>query len=200
LKRATSELIQVIEAGEALLNVQFDDKFKTDIANGCFNSVYVVQEACFRACEEAKVFETAQECRVIAPDASAEELMRKVVHEQSGRYRAFINTFAAGFSPTKLEMYKWIIYAVLKSDIGTLGTGLRLNLIVRTIKAKHPDGADLQTANVTNSLTNADRNRKAVDVPILPRRLRGSSKFTSVSHGTHVCVSTHAAASVFGAR
>jgi hypothetical protein len=159
-----SELIQVIEIGEALLNVQFDDKFKTDIANGCFNSVYIVQEACFRACEEAKVFETAQEFRVIAPDASAEELIRKVVHEQSGRYRAFINTFAAGFSPTKLEMYKWIIYAVLKSDIGILGTGLRLNHIVRTIKAKHPDGAELQTANVTNALTNVSSLQAQKDV------------------------------------
>jgi hypothetical protein len=99
------------------------------------------------------VFETGPELRFIAPDASAEEFIRKVVQEQSGRYRAFLNTFAVGFSPTKLEMYKWIIYAVLKSDVDTLGVGLRLNHIVRTIKAKHPDGTELQTANVTNALT-----------------------------------------------
>jgi hypothetical protein len=148
-----SELTEVIEAGEPLLNVQFDEKFKSDIANGCFNSVYIVQEVCFRACEDAGVFETTQQLRVIAPNAPAEKLIRKVVAEQSGRYRAFVNTFAAGFSLTKLEMYKWITYAVLKSDVGALGNGLRLNQIVRVIKAKHPDGTSLQTANVTNALT-----------------------------------------------
>ncbi|MGZ5484183.1 MAG: hypothetical protein ACXWID_19660 [Pyrinomonadaceae bacterium] len=93
-----SELVEVIKAGEALLNVQFDEKFKSDVANGCFNSVYIVQETCFRACEDAKVFETGPELRFIAPDASAEEFIRKVVQEQSGRYRAFLNTFAVGFS------------------------------------------------------------------------------------------------------
>jgi hypothetical protein len=120
-----SDLTEVIKAGEILLNVQFDDKFKSDIANGCFNSVYIVQEACFRACEDARVFETGGQLRIIAPDAPAAEFIRKVVDEQSGRYRAFVNTFAAGFSLTKLEMYKWIIYAVLKSNVGSLGDGLR---------------------------------------------------------------------------
>ena len=159
-----TELSEVIQAGETLLNVQFDQKFKSKIASGCFNSVYIVQEACFRACEDAKVFETGQELRIIAPDAPAEDFIRNVVQEQSGRYRAFINTFAAGFSPTKLEMYKWIIYAVLLSEVGDLGDGLRLNHIVRTIKAKHPDGADLQTANVTNALTNVSSLQAQKDV------------------------------------
>ena len=69
----------------------------------------------------------------------------------------------------------------------------------------HPSSSRSMTAKVCvksilRERMKADRNRKAVDVPILPRRLRGSSKSTSVSRETHVCVSTHAAASVFGAR
>ena len=50
-------------------------------------------------------------------------------------------------------MYKWIIYVILKSTPEKLEDGLRLNQIVHTIKAKHPKGDELQTANVTNALT-----------------------------------------------
>jgi hypothetical protein len=43
------DLLQVIEAGERLLNVELDEQLKNDLVEGCFESVSVVQEACYRA-------------------------------------------------------------------------------------------------------------------------------------------------------
>lgn len=158
------ELIEVIEAGEPLLNIKFDDQFKAELANGCFNSVYIVQEACYRVCEDAGVFETQAELKTIQPQSRAEIYIKKVVQEQSGRYRAFVSKFAAGFSPTKLEMYKWIIFSVLRAEVSVLEKGLRLSQIVRAIKSSHPEGSSLQTANVTNALTNVSSLQSQMDI------------------------------------
>lgn len=40
-------LLAVVAEGEKLLNVKFDEDFKLGLVEGCFESVSVVQEACF---------------------------------------------------------------------------------------------------------------------------------------------------------
>lgn len=150
----TDELQEVISLGERLLNVTFRKEFRDDLVENCYNSVYIVQEVCMRACEQASIFETQSNPTVVPTELFARGLIKKVVEEQSGRYRAFLNSFAYGFSETKLEMYKWIIFVILKSKTEELEEGVRLQRIVQMIKANHPEGVNLQTANVTNALGN----------------------------------------------
>lgn len=159
-----ADLEQVVSVGEALLNIQFDSDFKSALIKGSFNSVYIVQEACFRACESARIYETQAELFQLQPERGAEVTIKEVVKEQSGRYRAFLNAFCAGFSPTKLEMYKWIIFVVLTATVEELESGLRLNQIVRGIRGKHPEGIGLQTANVTNALANTSSLQAQMDI------------------------------------
>lgn len=52
------ELMKVIEDGEKILNIRFQNKFKDDLIKLSLGSVYIVQDCCLRACKSAEVFET----------------------------------------------------------------------------------------------------------------------------------------------
>lgn len=150
-------LLAVISEGERLLNLKLDDQLKQDLVHGAFESVAVVQEACYRVCEEAGVVETLTEERVIGEGASAADLIRAVVDEQSARYSAFLTRFAGGFMETELEMYKWLLYPVLCADTDGLERGLTLGDINRALRRVHPRENDLNPGNVTQALQSTAR-------------------------------------------
>lgn len=49
------ELEEVIAVGESLLNIYFTQPFKDALLNGCLDSVYIVQEACYQACVKSEI-------------------------------------------------------------------------------------------------------------------------------------------------
>jgi len=150
-----SELDEVISAGEAMMNVSFDPDFRRSIIDNSFDTVYLVQEACLLACQDASVYQTAEAHRVVGEGVDAKELIRKVVNGQAGRYSAFIQNFAEGFQKTELDMYKWLLRAVISADIGALEKGLRRSEISAAIKRHHPEGETLNEGNITQALQNA---------------------------------------------
>lgn len=149
------DLERVMDAGEQLLNIAFDEEFKKELIAGCNDSVHLVQEACRRACREAGMFKTADEHREIGSSYLAKKLLKQIVDEQSGRYNGFIMNFSDGFQQTELEMPKWIIYAVLKCSIEDLEKGIRLREVTRIIRERHPRGERLNAGNVTQALSSA---------------------------------------------
>ncbi len=106
-------------------------------------------------CEKSGIVETLSEKRNVGKGLDPEAIIREIVNDQAGRYSAFITNFSEGFQETGLEMYKWLIYAVLVTDIDTLETGLRRARISESIKAKHREGARLNEGNITQALQNA---------------------------------------------
>ncbi len=149
---SVSELRQVIAAGEDLLNIQFDRGFVEDLVNGCFESVYIVQECCYRACEESGVFSTQQERVAVGSNLSAADLIREVVDSQSARYNAFISNFSSGFKKSNYEMYRWLLVPVLLAKPEELEAGLSYNHITQVLARYHPQGRRLNPGNVTQAL------------------------------------------------
>ena len=147
-----AELMEVIEAGEALLNVQFPTAFKNELIESALESVYIVQEACRRACTEARIFETCADQTQIEPSRTAAEYVAAIVNEQGGRYKAFLANTAMGFQETELEMYRWILYPVLTASSEDLTRGLTYRTIRERIQAKHPRGQKLNAGNITQAL------------------------------------------------
>lgn len=82
-----AELQEVVEAGEALLNIHFDEKFKAHVISNSFDSVYILQEACYRCCIEDKIYRTQEECRVVGATQDSDLLIRDVVNQQTGRFK-----------------------------------------------------------------------------------------------------------------
>lgn len=148
-----AELRKLIEDGEILLNVSFDDKTKEILIKESLQNVYVVQEVCYLLCKDNKVDETVEGPQFLLDCSKIEDFIDQVVSQHSGRYNKFITSLVEGFQPTELEMYKWILYAIIIADEPDLDKGLRRSDINDIIKQKHPKGEDLNPGNLTQALT-----------------------------------------------
>ena len=142
-------LRRVVEDGEALLNIEFDEDFKTDLLNGCSGSVYVVQEACAAACERAGINSAPLEKTKVGGNASS--LIREVVNSDSARFVGFIRKMMEGFQESQLEMYRWILLAVVTAPLSKNSTGLTLSEIRNFLNAFHPD-QPINAGNITQAL------------------------------------------------
>ena len=150
-----ADLRKVIDAGANLMGIEFSKDFIETVLDDCSESVHLAQEACRRACREADIFSTQEISRIIANKDSAKRILKEIVDEQTARYSGFIMNFSDGFQQTDLEMPKWIIYSILKSDISNLEKGLRLREISKLIKEAHPKGQSLNNGNITQALNSA---------------------------------------------
>lgn len=151
-KWESGELLQVIEKGEKILNIKFSQAFKTELIAECFNNVYIVQEACYQCCQENKVFRTADVEIEIGASQDAARIVKDVANKDRARFIQFLQNFSDGFQATQLQMHKWLLYAILKSNTQTLKSGIRYKDLSTLIKSKHPVGEALNPGNVTQAL------------------------------------------------
>jgi hypothetical protein len=147
-----AELHQVITAGEVLLNIAFQKDFKQQLIDGSFQSVYLVQEGCHRACTDAGIYQTQDTYRELVPVRSAKDYITEIVNEQGGRYKSFLTNFSMGFQDTELEMFKWILYPILCTEVAELKSGLGYREIREKIQSNHPRGDKLNAGNITQAL------------------------------------------------
>ena len=165
-----SQLEEVIEAGEQLLNVHFQDDFKQKVIEQSLETVHLVQEACRSACRESGVFKTsdADTIEINKNEHDGLRIIRDLVNGQSGRYQGALQNISEGFQDTDLEMQKWILYALLCFEDEDYEKGLKLRRISRVMKAKHPRGKDLNNGSITQTLKSfgALQNEKNVRPPI----------------------------------
>ncbi len=146
------ELREVIASGEALMNISFNNQFKDELIANSYSSVHLVQEACRRVCRNLGILSTQKEHLQVSHDLNAASVIKSIVDDQGGRYMGFLQNISEGFQETIKEMPKWVIFAILKSTLEELNSGLRLVTISKLIKTKHPDGESLNPGNVTQIL------------------------------------------------
>lgn len=149
-KWTSDELSEVIESGEQLLNISFAPAFKEKLLDGCFDSIFVVQESCRKACEDAGIWETQATPTPVTADADL--LIRDAVDAHSARYNAFILNFSLGFQTTELQMYRWLLWPVLNADVTDLERGLKYGDLRIAINDEHPD-APINAGNITQALS-----------------------------------------------
>jgi hypothetical protein len=145
------ELLEVIASGEKLLNVSLDENFKQGLIEGSFESVYIVQEACYRLCVQSGVYETLETTRTIGGGVDVDNLVRSIVEDQSARYDAFLTNFSSGFQGSKLEMHKWLLLPVLMATSKQLEDGLPWSTVRKVVDANHPS-TPVNPGNITQSL------------------------------------------------
>lgn len=144
-----NQLMEVITEGERLLNVKFDADFVDELVEGAFESVWVVQDVCLRACKSAGVFKTQNSLSVL--NGEVPSLIEQAVGMHSARFNGFIPRFAEGFQDTRLKMYGWILYVVLSASIEELEAGLTLSQITKAINEAHPE-SPINAGNITQAL------------------------------------------------
>ena len=146
------ELVEVIDKGAKLLNIGFVNHFKKSLINKCYESVYIVQEVCREACKSKDIIETQDDFIEIGQDIDVKSSIKSIVAMQNARYMSFITHFSEGFQETTLEMYKWLLYPVLISDLKQLENGLSYSHIRNVIQSKHPLHGELNPGNLTQAL------------------------------------------------
>ncbi len=146
------ELLKVIKAGEELLNITIDDRARTSIVKESYGNIYILQEACYRLCEESRVDQTQDRNITIGTNTDVTAIVRNIVNEQSGRYKSFISHFAEGFRNTEFQMYRWILHTVITADIRHLEKGFGHVEIIRSISKDHPKKVSLNTGNISQAL------------------------------------------------
>lgn len=147
-----AELREVVEKGEELLNLHFAEGFKATLIHESRGSVFVVQEASRQACLTNGVTHTLAEPRELGSNLDASAIVKGIVNQQGARYMSFLNQFAAGFQDTRLEMYKWLLYPILAADVAKLESGFTQAELRRALREHHPQGAALNSGNVTQAL------------------------------------------------
>lgn len=143
------DLLRVIEGGETLLNIEFDAEFKEALLDGCFESIWVVQESCRKACDDAGIRRTQDELAFVS--GNADDLIVTAVDAHSARYDGFITNYSGGFQTTTLEMHRWLLYAVLSASPFDLERGLPYGDLRLTIDDVHP-AAPINPGNLTQAL------------------------------------------------
>lgn len=163
-KWTIEELKKVIETGEALLNISFHENFKNELLASCYESVYIVQEACHECCNRENIFSTQSEKKEIGAHINSHQIVDFVVNQQSGRFNSFLTQFAEGFQDTVLEMHKWLLYPILIASVNQLEIGLKQSAIRNVLRQVHPKGSELNSGNVTQSLQSTSSLQIAKDI------------------------------------
>jgi hypothetical protein len=146
------ELQTVVALGEQLLNIRFDENFKKSVMESCFESVYILQEACYRCCKQYDIHQTQEVNKTIGVGINAKDIIRDVVNQQTGRFNSFITQFADGFQETALQMHRWLLYPVLTSNVDELQKGLRWGHLRQILQDQHPEKTGLNPGNLTQAL------------------------------------------------
>jgi len=151
-KWTREELLKVISEGESMMNISFLEDFKNELLDSCYDSVYIVQEACHQCCITEGVHSSQSELKEVGKTVNCKEIVDKVVNEQGGRFNSFLTQFAEGFQNTELEMHKWLLYPVITSDPNRIEEGLKQSEIRQILQEVHPRKHELNSGNVTQSL------------------------------------------------
>ena len=145
------DLLKVISVGEPLLKIAFPGAVQKAIVNGCQSNVGLLQEIVYRICEKYEVWQTQETIQDIGTVDDVDIMLKAVSEEQASRYRNFLSRFAEGLGQTQLEIYKWVLYAVVNSTPYELRRGVSPNFLFQKVKVVHPSKT-LQQMNIIQAL------------------------------------------------
>jgi len=145
-------LQMVIDNGKPLLNIDFSAGVENEIIKISQDNVGLLQELCYRLCEQHEVWQTQDQTKIIGSIEQVRELAKEIADDQAGRYSIFLSKFSEGLSTTEYEMYKWIMWTVINANSDELRNGISQNIIFHRIKAAHPRASTLQQNNVNQAL------------------------------------------------
>lgn len=150
-------LREVIARGENALNIEFPKSCKEEIIKVSGGSVFLVQDICNGLCQLQKIYEPQKGWRKtsVGQANAIGPILEQAINQLSPVYLSFLQGFAQGFNRSKLEMYKWILYAILTADIEKLKKGLTFDELERAIQSVHPSGIG-SSSNLRNALIKVD--------------------------------------------
>ncbi|MCA2491506.1 MULTISPECIES: hypothetical protein [Vibrio] len=143
---------ELFTVSEALLNISFTENFKNCVKEKCNGSIFLVQQLCMKVCEAQNISKTQPEQTVVAKNIDITDEIKSVLDMHTGRFTKFLMDFSAGFQPTELELYKWILFALVTIDEKFLLEGLPIQALRRQIQTAHPKKSEVSLKKLSGAL------------------------------------------------
>ena len=172
--RALEDFYRVIEKGEKILNIDFDE-VKDDLIHWAYDSIWVVQELCKQCCEIGEIYDTQDSIKKIS-----EESLIKAFKRKSDDYGArHIRNFESFTQiPRRISTKNWepslaipyyIIKVLITIDIEKLEWGITKASLIEHIRKVHHRGNDVRPGDVSAFLNNITRHQltKSITPPFL---------------------------------
>ncbi|EOK5734587.1 hypothetical protein ACWOUW_004323 [Vibrio vulnificus] len=157
------DLDELFTISESLLNISFAEQFVQDVKKYCNGSIFLVQRLCHESCKAKDITKTQLVTTLVGDDFDVQAKIRELLESQNSRYLRFLTDFSAGFDQTKLDLYKWILFALIETETQALEKGLPAAAIRRIIEKKHPKRSELSHKKLLQAL------RKSVDLQVKSR-------------------------------
>jgi len=149
-----ADLHRVIEKGESLLHIVFSEQVKDRILLAAEENVGILQETCYRLCQEYGVHMTQDSRMEVGSIEYVDKIVNEIAAEQAGRYQNFLPQFAEGFQKTKHDMYRKLAYVLITATPPELRAVLKISKILERLRTQLLNCDDLKFANVLQALQN----------------------------------------------
>jgi hypothetical protein len=163
-----SDMNRLLEKSEKMLNIIFEDKFKRNLISKSNGNVFLVQRICLKACQLSNIHFVQAELKIIGTNISVEDEIKEELGSQNARFRNFLMEFSKGYGKTDLNLYKWILFAILKSNRETIENGLYEKVVRSTIKEAHPQKFKVTSPKLSQALAKSVELQSKIEIkPII---------------------------------
>ncbi|MFI7679560.1 hypothetical protein [Actinophytocola sp. NPDC049390] len=144
-------LAEVIKTGADIIGLDFDPSFSDSLIRESRNSVWIVQEICYSACQRSGVVSDQGGGRpTVGKGFDVQAAVADIVDSMSSRFLRMI-AHVADKGRSQTDIHKWIIAAILVSDVDQLSAGVRRSELRDFINTHRP-GAQVDEASLTRAL------------------------------------------------
>jgi pimeloyl-ACP methyl ester carboxylesterase len=137
------DLVRVIASGEEKLNIAFPSHFVEALLSNCCGSVYLVREACYRACLISGVFNPELQKRVLDESLDASNILSDISGTE-GDYAGQILSLL-GLDNIQMDdqekqagLKDWILRGLILASQSDMQTGILLEKLRQWIADQHP--------------------------------------------------------------
>ena len=144
---------RLLEKSERMLNISFEDKFKRNLISKSNGNVFLVQRICLKACQLSDIHFIQAERKTVGTNISIEDEIKDELGSQNARFRNFVMEFSKGYGKTDLNLYKWILFSILKSEREVIENGLYEKVVRNIIKESHPHKFKVTSPKLSQALS-----------------------------------------------
>jgi pimeloyl-ACP methyl ester carboxylesterase len=137
------DLLRVIREGEEKLNIRFPAGFAEKLVERACGSVYLVREACYRACEIVEIYNRAEPVRVIEQSVNAAMILREIGNVGADYAGQIISLIELQNIPLyehekQAGLKDWVLRTLVCVSPKDLRKGISLKRLRALVRLKHP--------------------------------------------------------------
>jgi len=152
----TVELSNVIEKGEEILNVKFNEDLKHEIIESSFQNVGILQRLAEKICLANNVLTPLLTSFNFEKNGNFDDAVKQVISDIGQRYTRICEVFVKGFrTDTKLRIYYKIFRLLTKAAEQNLIIGLPSSFLLKNIQSLGDE--EIRQADLTQCLDRIER-------------------------------------------